>query len=526
MMRRGRSDTIAAYADSLTVTRFPRVKSKQPFSATIQTLEGRQIPISFGKDTTAHSLHEKLLQETNLPTLSRKNANYYLLIHTSSGKVMDGSLFTSSGGQTVLTLGIEDGSIVYAILTNKPLRLTAPCSTVKKYDIPKTELRSLNTRQLKELALQVILRCEAEGWTSTDLKKKGTPLKPEDVTLYDLVEHYVKPITAERQCSYVEMVSSKEKSPTYYVSHYWGDSVLGKIACLLQHAKDHMDDGSFTYWICAYANNQHKLQQEINSHGDPIETSFFRAIQLSQGTVSIMDQHRICFARIWCAFEIFLALRDMNSNKSNNNNNKSWGSKQQEEDVPYMYEIYTVKATPDNRHDNACLGLRDVNVFGGAQYGAKGKPPFPCCPEMLDICIEKAAATRDNDRRSILNYICGGRAAAVSNEEPPSGHCAYQEINNLLRARIALSTYQAALAQQQPMEKYRNAIRHHPNLKRLSMNFYEFDPFVEEARHFMATALPEGLESLQLYYGGLAFESSDEFARGLSRQTNLKEFTL
>jgi hypothetical protein len=48
------------------------------------------------------------------------------------------------------------------------------------------------------------------------------------------------------------------------VRNRWGEPVFKFVACLLQHARDRYyiaaDDDSWldsTYWVCAYANNQH-----------------------------------------------------------------------------------------------------------------------------------------------------------------------------------------------------------------------------------------------------------------------------
>ena len=51
------------------------------------------------------------------------------------------------------------------------------------------------------------------------------------------------------------------------------------------------------YWVCAHANNQHELGLEISN--DPRQTSFFRAMGLARGTVSVLDRGAITFSRIW-----------------------------------------------------------------------------------------------------------------------------------------------------------------------------------------------------------------------------------
>ena len=51
--------------------------------------------------------------------------------------------------------------------------------------------------------------------------------------------------------------------------------------------------------VCAYANNQHKLDAEI-SGGSLAETSFALAMQISRGTVSVVDKNGKSWGRIWC----------------------------------------------------------------------------------------------------------------------------------------------------------------------------------------------------------------------------------
>ena len=64
------------------------------------------------------------------------------------------------------------------------------------------------------------------------------------------------------------------------------------------------------YWVCAYANRQHALNEELTS--DPSDTSFFKAMQLAKFILLILDTVGLAtpFTRIWCAFEESVALLD------------------------------------------------------------------------------------------------------------------------------------------------------------------------------------------------------------------------
>eukprot|EP00658_Telonema_sp_P-2_P073131 TRINITY_DN62185_c0_g1_i1.p1 TRINITY_DN62185_c0_g1~~TRINITY_DN62185_c0_g1_i1.p1 ORF type:complete len:288 (+),score=35.60 TRINITY_DN62185_c0_g1_i1:104-967(+) len=62
-----------------------------------------------------------------------------------------------------------------------------------------------------------------------------------------------------------------------------------------------------SYWVCAYANNQHKISQEIDP--DPLKTSFFLAMQLCEGVLLVLDSLGTPFTRAWCCFEEAMVIK-------------------------------------------------------------------------------------------------------------------------------------------------------------------------------------------------------------------------
>ena len=63
-----------------------------------------------------------------------------------------------------------------------------------------------------------------------------------------------------------------------------------------------------TYWVCAYANNQHELGTDIDK--DPRKTSFYRAMSHCIGVLLILDANATPFTRAWCCFEEAMVVRD------------------------------------------------------------------------------------------------------------------------------------------------------------------------------------------------------------------------
>ena len=149
-----------------------------------------------------------------------------------------------------------------------------------------------------------------------------------DANLYDLDRFVVRPATKPYQCAMVELMAEGEQPPDYFVSHFWGHSIVATLACLEVHSSDrglerqvgfvdasyfftkehpnYLGGRSPRYWICAFANNQHNLAAEIAD--ELSQTSFYRAMRLSRGTVSIVDEKAIVYSRIWCVFELYSSL--------------------------------------------------------------------------------------------------------------------------------------------------------------------------------------------------------------------------
>ena len=110
-----------------------------------------------------------------------------------------------------------------------------------------------------------------------------------------------------------------------FVSHWWGEPVKDFIKAVQYHARQRYsprgalkltgeyaykpqhelvgepEDADATYWICAYANNQHCVGEDIPA--DPKESSFYKAMQLCEGVLVILDKDATPFTRVWCCFE-------------------------------------------------------------------------------------------------------------------------------------------------------------------------------------------------------------------------------
>ncbi|CAB9519843.1 expressed unknown protein [Seminavis robusta] len=424
-------------------------------------------------------------------------------------------------GSRLLVVGSRTADVVDSSLVEKG------CT------IPQAELRGITLRQLQEVVIHIFNRCEPEGWTST---LDGHLLKPEEVNLYDLNHHHIKPSTSERKCSYVEAVASGPQNHMYLVSHWWGEPVVEFVNCLTQHAFDRNLPDTTSYWVCAYAINQHQLGSEL-ADPNPKHSPFFKAMQSAVGTVSVLDRRGITYKRIWCSFELYLALVELASSRSNQANKR------------YLYDVYTAArvdalernfpvgitdglAASDKWITNRSTGLLDFSVeTGSAESKSSRERSFPSImmDQALSIQLETAYATEETDKIRILNYIIG--ETDLDKVPTPTTHEKFNEVNALLRGKFAVSGYARAVDAGEDMTEYRQILSKSP-MRHLEISFHNnISNFWNEVKYFLH-CLPLTLEEVALVFSWQSLRESSnpssylDIFVGLGRLLNLRSLAL
>ncbi|CAL1169645.1 unnamed protein product [Cladocopium goreaui] len=154
----------------------------------------------------------------------------------------------------------------------------------------------------------------ADRWCETFGEQRGTRLQFETFNLYHANHWIIKPATdgyAKKGCSMVEIMAIQVQRPHWFVSHAWiicEEPVCKFLACLEQHALVRELSSSTFYWVCAYANNQHCVEEDIKSN--PRSTSFYRAMQMSEGVLLVLDSAGTPFDRV-------LSLKDVSLSEQN-----------------------------------------------------------------------------------------------------------------------------------------------------------------------------------------------------------------
>jgi len=243
--------------------------------------------------------------------------------------------------------------------------------------------------------------------------------------------------------SYVGTLTSSPQRPDFFISHWWGEPVMDFVSCVTHHAQVRgLSDGT-AYWCCAYANDQHDLGADVTE--DPTASSFCRALmdENCKGVLLVLnapgqgsDQPGVPFTRIWCAFEIFMAMSGQLPLVSST---PSGAQRKQ-----LLLDIITadengVQLLTDGL--TAKEQIQEDSVIGrGHLVKMEREDSFPL--EMIraamQVELEKAQASVEQDRRHILNLLAGMRDIDA---EPPEQHEHFDAANAKLRAIFALASW-------------------------------------------------------------------------------------
>ena len=153
----------------------------------------------------------------------------------------------------------------------------------------------------------------------------------------------------------------------------------------------------------AYANNQHRIEEEI------LTNPFLKAMSICEGTVSILDAGCVVYSRIWCIFEIFKSVMGGNSD--------------------YEFDVYT-EIDGGKRAVGITHGyIRRDCEMSSIKIRRESEFPLDRILQAMNVDVKQAQASVESDRQFILNTITGRSV----NESILDNHSNYDKLNNILR---------------------------------------------------------------------------------------------
>ncbi|CAK9107225.1 unnamed protein product [Durusdinium trenchii] len=382
-----------------------------------------------------------------------------------------------------------------------------------------TAERGMTLKQLQKLL--AFISKVADQCCETFGDHRGRQLQFETFNLYHTNHWIIKPATegyGGKGCSLVEVMAVEVQRPHWFVSHAWIEPVYNFLACLEQHALVRKLSMSTAFWVCAYANNQHCVADDITSN--PRSTSFYRAMQMSQGVLLVLDSGGTPFERIWCCFEESVAIEHREGNWSRS------------------HLLLDVGATDAQNHAHVLTdGLAGaescmIGIVGLYQKSVRERAfPLSLLKKGLEVKIEEAKATEQIDKDRILKSIAFPRAKELEDSQStPTGHPNFQRVDEALASHFALASWYGFVWGRRPTESLARALRADVGRKVVQLSFTGCQHFSDGELEVLLQNLPRDLRVLRLDLGFSALETLDFAAKigpdGLQFSKSLVELTL
>ena len=244
---------------------------------------------------------------------------------------------------------------------------------------------------------------------------------------------------------------------------------------------------------------------------------FLKAMEISKGTVSILDKECVVYSRIWCIYELYKSLMDKKDD--------------------YKFDVYTehdweVKGKYFNDSGDA-IGLMDGFIDGDNEFVGTPNPLFKSLRESQfplerilkasAIDIKKAVASEARDEKYIKNTITNQN----EDDDPPEHHDNYEKLNNLIRGFFVSSSLERIL-KDESIESDQKSI-YFNILKQSSatviyLKMLGYTPFDDSIATQLAVSLPPTITSFSFRSdkSSVTQHGIQTIFRGLVNLTNLE----
>ena len=251
---------------------------------------------------------------------------------------------------------------------------------------------------------------------------------------------------------------------------------------------------------------------------------FLKAMEISKGTVSILDKDCVVYSRIWCIYELYKSLMDKKDD--------------------HKFDVYTdydwevnQKLSLDSFKDNGdAIGLTDGFIDGDMQYGSPNSSfkllresqfPLERILKAGAIDIKKAVATEQKDEKYIKNTITNQN----EDDDPPEHHDNYEKLNKLIRGFFVSSSLERILKDESTESDQKSIyfdILKQSSASVISLNMQGYTPFDDSVATQLAVSLPPTITSFSFTSDGSSVTQLgiQTIFRGLAKLTNLEMLLL
>jgi hypothetical protein len=260
------------------------------------------------------------------------------------------------------------------------------------------EDRAITMPQLKMIMKWTKEHCHR--WRDADppelSKTSRMHLTMDFMNTYHLNHWLIKPATLEKDCSFVEMLTSQKQPAEWFVIHWWGDRLKDLMKCLELQIQTRELPESTAFWFGAYACRAHSMNDDVGVN--PEATCYFRAMRQAKFHVLLILDSKTehsgpatPFKRAWCGYEMSMSLCQSDSNAV--------------VDVATCEGLRPTLITQGLVKSEEMMEITD----GGSGYKAKTEREKGFSLEIVGIAlnanVQSGQTLRPKDKQRILNSI-------------------------------------------------------------------------------------------------------------------------
>eukprot|EP00440_Ansanella_granifera_P022948 gb/GFBE01024925.1/.p1 GENE.gb/GFBE01024925.1/~~gb/GFBE01024925.1/.p1 ORF type:complete len:664 (+),score=137.47 gb/GFBE01024925.1/:1-1992(+) len=387
--------------------------------------------------------------------------------------------------------------------------------------IARVEDRAITLPQLQRCVEFSKARCHRwrDQAPATVSRTSGRKLHIDWMNWCHLHDWLVSPVCKAKNCSLVEMLTSTEQPPAFYLVHWWGDLIGNVLATMKAHINARQLPEDTKYWMAFGAIRPHVTQELIQS--DPKNTRFFQGMSAAGFKVVLAldpktdhTQMGTCFNRLWCLYELSMCLG------------------QQSTQLDIMQRGKREKGTLVTQfltQEEKDSELRAVGSGYKAKADREKYMGFQIMDHAVNVSFPSAQITDPRQRQKMLNAW----ARRDPKAEVLERHDNYTKLVTQLRSLFALAFWRRTMSgavsdseMQHRQTKLLEVIKADTTLKTLDLDMAFMQGGPDKVKLLATTGLPPSLQELKLDLREteLVDESLPLLAGGLPRE--MEDITL
>eukprot|EP00928_Gymnodinium_smaydae_P016281 TRINITY_DN16083_c0_g3_i1.p1 TRINITY_DN16083_c0_g3~~TRINITY_DN16083_c0_g3_i1.p1 ORF type:complete len:736 (-),score=176.97 TRINITY_DN16083_c0_g3_i1:83-2212(-) len=377
--------------------------------------------------------------------------------------------------------------------------------------IERTEHRGITSRQLDRIVTFVQETCNM--WTdklpAKLSKTSGQQLRMSILNFHHLHSWVVLPATKSKKCAFVELCTSQPQLPAWFVSHWWGETLVAFVEAMLAHLAVRRLGPDVPYWVGAFSLRQHTPGGELSV--DLKKSGLYKAVEAARFRVLlVLDGQGAALGRLWCAYEVSLCL-----DRAHAPLDFAVGGADQ-------IHVLTQGLTEDEEQLEQDYPGRGIAAKARREEGFPLEVPFAG----LNLDIQSLETTLEEDRARILNCIAGRELQGEAVQHHPS----YAQLSARLRALFAATLYQPVNREGVEEDESEpratlisKMLRADVGRKYLDMRLDGID---SPGLQLLAESLPPSLQDLKLQFRCSSIDDEDLEVLGKGLPKSLKSMCL